>query len=184
MSGVHLTSTAKIILGFLRFRPRSGYDIKHAVEVSTRFFWGASFGQIYPELKRLESAGLIEVEQTAERRRKVYRLTPAGERALTEWLQGDYGELFQYRDEGMLRLFFSDLVDPETALENVRGMREWRERLLEFFRVEIEPQAQEDADAGASFPLRALHLGLAMLEAQSEWLGTLEGELEGELKAR
>ena len=184
MSGVGLTPTAKIILGFLRFRPRSGYDIKRAVEVSTQFFWGASFGQIYPELKRLERAGLVEVQQLAERRRKVYRLTVAGEEALLEWLQGEHGELFQYRDEGMLRLFFSDLVDAETALENVRGMREWRVRLLEFFRAEIEPHAQEDADEGARFPLRALQLGLAMLEAQSEWLGNLERELRGELKAR
>jgi PadR family transcriptional regulator AphA len=184
MSRVALTPTAKIILGFLRFRPRSGYDIKQSVEVSTQFFWGASFGQIYPELKRLEGAGLVEVEQVAERRRKVYRLTPAGEEALVEWLRGDHGELFQYRDEGLLRLFFSDLVDAETALANVRGMREWRERLVAFFRAEIEPHAQEDADVGARFPLRALHLGLAMLEAQSEWLAGLERELEGELKAR
>src|SRR5215208_7424151 len=104
MSIVYLTPTQKIILGFLRFRPRSGYDLKKSVEVSTQFFWGASFGQIYPELKRLERAGLIEVEQIAERRRKVYRLTAAGERALAEWLRGEHGALFQYRDEGLLRL--------------------------------------------------------------------------------
>ena len=184
MSIAYLTPTQKIILGFLRFRPRSGYDIKKSVEVSTQFFWGASFGQIYPELKRLESAGLVEVEQIAERRRKVYRLTTAGERALVEWLRGDYGELFQYRDEGLLRLFFSDLLDAQTALANVRGMREWRERLVEFLRAEIEPHAQEDADVGARFPLRALHLGLAMLKAQADWLENLEGELESELRAR
>ena len=49
-----LSPTAKIILSFLRLRPRSGYDIRQAVSVSTQFFWGASFGQIYPELRRLE----------------------------------------------------------------------------------------------------------------------------------
>jgi PadR family transcriptional regulator AphA len=177
MSDVKLTPTAKIILGFLRFRPRSGYDIKQAVEISTRFFWGASYGQIYPELQRLQSAGLVEVEQLAERRRKVYRLTPAGEEALAEWLRGDYGEYFQYRDEGMLRLFFSDFVDEEAALENVRRMRAWREEVLGFLRAEIAPYAQEDTDAGMPFPLRALDLGLAMLEAQRDWLAALEREL-------
>jgi PadR family transcriptional regulator AphA len=177
MSRVELTPTAKIILGFLRFRPRSGYDIKQSVELSTRFFWGASYGQIYPELQRLESAGLVEVEQVAERRRKVYRLTAAGERALGDWLRGDHGDLFQYRDEGMLRLFFSDFVDAESALENVRRMRAWREEALAFLRAEIEPHAQEDADEGLPFPLRALELGLAMLEAQRDWLAALEDEL-------
>jgi DNA-binding PadR family transcriptional regulator len=177
MSRVELTPTAKIILGFLRFRPRSGYDIKQAVEISTRFFWGASYGQIYPELQRLERAGLVEVEQVAERRRKVYRLTAAGEQALVEWLGGDEGDLFQYRDEGMLRLFFSDFVDAATALENVRRMRAWRDEVLAFLRAEIEPHAQEDTEAGLPFPLRALHLGLAMLEAQRDWLADLEREL-------
>ena len=41
---------------------RSGYDIKKAIDIATRFFWSASFGQIYPELKRLQKAGLVEVE--------------------------------------------------------------------------------------------------------------------------
>ena len=177
MSRVALTPTAKIILGFLRFRPRSGYDIKQSVELSTRFFWGASYGQIYPELQRLERAGLVEVEQVAERRRKVYRLTAAGERALVEWLRGDEGDLFQYRDEGMLRLFFSDFVDGESALENVRRMRAWRDEVLAFLRAEIQPHAQEDAEEGLPFPLRALQLGLAMLEAQRDWLVDLEREL-------
>src|SRR5215210_891064 len=49
-----------VVLGLLRHGPRSGYDIKVAVDGSTRFFWAASYGQIYPELKRLEGARLIE----------------------------------------------------------------------------------------------------------------------------
>jgi len=173
----NLSPTAKIILAFLRFRPRSGYDIKQSVEISTQFFWGASFGQIYPELRRLEQAGLLEVESEGRRGRKVYRLTTAGERELDDWLRGDSG-LFQYRDEGLLRLFFSDLIDPETALENVRRMREWREQAVAFFRSQLEPHAQEDADLGARFPLRALEFGTAWLEAQAAWLAELEAELE------
>ena len=40
--------------------PKSGYEIKGLVDRSTRFFWAASYGQIYPELRRLSDAGLIE----------------------------------------------------------------------------------------------------------------------------
>jgi PadR family transcriptional regulator AphA len=181
----NLSPTAKIILGFLRFRPRSGYDIKQAVEISTQFFWGASYGQIYPELRRLEERGLVEVEASAEsgRRRTVYRLTTGGRRALAEWLEGE-SELFQYRDEGLLRLFFSDFGDPETALTNVRRMREWRDQAVTFFRSQIEPFAKEDSELGYRFPLRALEFGAAWLEAQRAWLADLERELEGELKGR
>ena len=176
-----LSPTAKVILGFLRFRARSGYDIKQAVEVSTRFFWGASFGQIYPELKRLERGGLVEVEETSEegRRRRVYALTAAGRRAFEDWLASDGDAwVFQYRDEGVLRLFFSDFAAPEEALANVRRMREWREQALEFFRAQISPHAQEDVELGYTFPARALEFGLVMLEAQAAWLRELESELD------
>jgi DNA-binding PadR family transcriptional regulator len=180
-----LSPTAKVILGFLRFRPRSGYDIKRSVELSTQFFWGASFGQIYPELGRLERAGLVEVDHSAEtgRRRKVFRLTRAGERAFDEWLRSD-SELFQYRDEGLLKLFFGDLVDLEAVLDNVRRMRVWREEALVFFRTQIEPHAQEDAEAGHPFPHLALQYGIAMLEGQAAWLAAAERDLEARLTAR
>jgi DNA-binding PadR family transcriptional regulator len=50
---MELTHTAYVVLGMLRHEPRSGYEIKTVVDKSTRFFWAASYGQIYPELKRL-----------------------------------------------------------------------------------------------------------------------------------
>jgi len=45
--------TGYVILGMLRNQPRSGYEIKQAVDNSTGFFWAASYGQIYPELRKL-----------------------------------------------------------------------------------------------------------------------------------
>ena len=43
----------------LKLGRRTGYEIKSLVDVSTRFFWAASYGQIYPELARLEELGLV-----------------------------------------------------------------------------------------------------------------------------
>ena len=79
-----------VVLGLLSLGPRSGYDIKTVVDRSTRFFWAASYGQIYPELRRLEEDGLIEGENAPRggRGRRVYKLTKAGREALTEWLLG------------------------------------------------------------------------------------------------
>ena len=172
-----LSPTAKIILGFLRFRPRSGYDIKQSVEISTQFFWGASFGQIYPELRRLEEAGLVEVESEGGRGRKVYRLTTAGERDARRLVPRTTASCSSIATRALLRLFFSDLTDPSTALDNVRRMREWREQAVAFFRAQIEPHAQEDVELGYRFPQRALEFGIAWLDAQAEWLAELEREL-------
>src|SRR2546423_6284987 len=81
MGGMTLTPTARVVLGMLRLGKRTGYEIKQLVDVSTRFFWAASYGQIYPELKRLEDIGLIEGTDAATggRQRRGYSPTQAGE---------------------------------------------------------------------------------------------------------
>ena len=56
---MELSATGKVILGMVAAKPRSGYEIKQLIDRSARFFWAASYGQIYPELKKLEDAGLI-----------------------------------------------------------------------------------------------------------------------------
>ena len=66
-----LTPTARVILGMLKLGVGTGYDIKRIIDGSTRFFWTASYGQIYPELKRLRKAGLVTARQ--EPRGKVKR---------------------------------------------------------------------------------------------------------------
>src|SRR6478735_6902364 len=111
------TSVTPVILGLLALGPRSGYEIKTTVDRSTRFFWAASYGQIYPELRRLESEGLVKGEDVPNggRQRRVYSLTAAGRVALVEWLHG-LTVTIEYRDESLLRLFFSDALPREEAL--------------------------------------------------------------------
>ena len=54
------TAVTWAVLGLLAHSPRSGYDINRNVDRTIRHFWAASYGQIYPELRRLEVAGWIE----------------------------------------------------------------------------------------------------------------------------
>ena len=90
-----LNPTAYVILGFVRNEPRSGYEIKALVDNSTRFFWAASYGQIYPELKRLSEAGLIvgSDSPTGGRKRTVYEITADGEEELRAWLRQEPRDL-------------------------------------------------------------------------------------------
>ena len=120
-----LGKTAYVILGMLKLGRRTGYEIKALVDVSTRFFWAASYGQIYPELARLEKQGLVkgEVDRTNGRRPKAYELTAAGERALHEWLTSDDPLHIELRHEGALKFFFSDALTPEEQLDQLRRIR-------------------------------------------------------------
>jgi PadR family transcriptional regulator AphA len=127
-----------VVLGLLSLGPRSGYDIKTVVDRSTRFFWAASYGQIYPELRRLEDEGLIEGEDAPRggRGRRVYKLTKAGREALAEWLLGPTVTI-EYRDESLLRLFFADALPREQALLLLEGRKRGHEEFVQILR-EIE----------------------------------------------
>ena len=128
-----MNAVTPVLLGLLWHKPRSGYDIKAVVDRSTRFFWAASYGQIYPELKRLEEEGLVEGEDRPNggRSRRVYTLKPAGREALVEWLMSPTGPAIEMRDESLLRLFFADAVPREQALMLIEGRKRGHEEFLE-----------------------------------------------------
>ena len=54
------SQTAYVILGLLSIESRqSGYDMRRTIQGSVGYFWGESYGQIYPTLRRLTAEGLI-----------------------------------------------------------------------------------------------------------------------------
>ena len=171
---------AYLILGMLRIGARSGYDVKAAVDASTRFFWTISPAQIYPTLRRLEQAGLARgrSEPRGRRPRRIYELTPKGERALIEWLRRDEPLTWELRDSGTLKLFFADALEPAEAAELLAAIRRRSERTLERFRHEIQPAAEAfAAGAGIACPAMSLGLGIAVHEAMVEACRELEREV-------
>ena len=173
----NLSPTARVILGMLRLGARTGYDIKQTIEYSTRFFWNASYGQIYPELRRLEESGLVESEPEpgSARKRTLYTLTSAGEQALLDWLTGP-GDLFDMRDEALLKLFFGDLLTPEQVLANLRRRRDSFESVLELLR-EIDARRVEE-ESELVYTAKALHYGIDLVQWMVGWYEQAERELE------
>jgi PadR family transcriptional regulator AphA len=129
------TAVTWALLGLLGVKPMSGYDIKRAVDRTIRHFWAASYGQIYPELKRLEEAGWIAGKDADRggRSRRVYRITAAGRRQLDGWLHG-YETRIEMRDESLLRLFFADVLPPDEALGLLAARREGYRMMLGYLR--------------------------------------------------
>ena len=119
------TAVTWAVLGLVAMEPRSGYDVKRIIDRSVRHFWAASYGQIYPELRRLEAAAWIEGDDAPRggRSRRVYRITPDGRRALQAWLHANETRI-ELRDESLLRLFFADTLPHDHALALLRGRRE------------------------------------------------------------
>jgi PadR family transcriptional regulator AphA len=172
-----LSGIAPVILGFLSWGPRSGYAIKQIVDHSTRFFWAASYGSIYPQLRRLEEERLIEGAEspTGARQRKIYRLTPAGREALEEWLRGA-GSGWELRDAGLLRIFFAAALTPEEAIEAVREHRAEHERTLTVLRA-----VRDDATRPkGGYPALVLEYGIGLHEWIADWSRKTEERLVAE----
>ena len=175
-----MNAVTPVMLGLLSLGPRTGYDIKTVVDRSTRFFWAASYGQIYPELRRLESEGLVEGEDAPKggRSRRVYRITKAGRDALRDWLLGSTVTI-EYRDESLLRLFFADALPREEALLLLEGRRRGHEQYLEVLRAIAALPGGKDPD----FVDLVLRWGIEFNEWGAQWCEKHLKRLRSETKA-
>lgn len=171
-----LSPTAYVILGMVRWEPRSGYEIKALVDNSTRFFWAASYGQIYPELKRLAEAGLIVGvdSPTGGRKRTVYEITADGEEELKAWLRRP-PETFEMREEGLLKLFFAGALPREEAVEILRAMRAHREAAAAQLRAIQELKDEKEMED--PFPMIVLRGGIEFTEWFVDWCERMEAEI-------
>ena len=168
--------TESVILGLLSVEGnQSGYDLRKTIQGSVGFFWGESFGQIYPTLKRMAGEGLIVANGGASsdgeggRQRQLYSLTEAGRARLTEWLAKPYRD-DPPRDEFLLKLFFGGVVAPSVSTEHVRAFREKNLRLLatleELGRLGRERNGDHPQFA---FWMLTLTAGVAQVRAGLEW---------------
>lgn len=126
------------VLGLLHEAPMHGYELRKRLHDTLGAFRALSCGTLYPTLRRLLRAGLIEEEPDASatrgwgrRARRVYRITAAGERRFAE-LVGDCGP--QSCDDtafGVHMAFFS------------RTPAEVRLRILEARRRRVEERRED-----------------------------------------
>src|SRR5262245_22506428 len=97
------------ILGFLNYRPMTGYDIEQWMEASTGHFWYARISQVYTTVKQMESkefwASQVE-RQEGKPDRRVYTITQAGRDDLLQWLGETIVEPEIKKDTLLLKLFF------------------------------------------------------------------------------
>jgi DNA-binding PadR family transcriptional regulator len=174
---MQLNGIAPVILGFLSWGPRSGYAIKQIVDRSTRFFWAASYGSIYPQLRRLEEEGLIEGAEnpTGARQRKIYKLTPAGRQALETWLRAA-GTSWELRDAGLLRVFFASALPPDEGIDAVRELGAEHEKTVAALR---DVRDNPDRTRGG-YPELVLEFGIGLHEWAVEWAKRTEERLAAE----
>jgi DNA-binding PadR family transcriptional regulator len=103
-----------LCLGVLTEGDKSGYEIKRCFEEAFSHFFVAGFGSIYPALAELSRSGLVtceNVEQEGRPDKKVYSLTPAGERLLIDELLMTPPR-HKVRSEFLVLMYFAHLLPP------------------------------------------------------------------------
>lgn len=94
-------STEMLVLALLEERRRHGYEIAALIEARSGGLLQMHAASLYPLLYRLERRGLVVgrwVEEPGERRRRFYRLTPAGRSALAAHRRS-WRDLFRALDQ-------------------------------------------------------------------------------------
>jgi DNA-binding PadR family transcriptional regulator len=154
-----LTAVSYVVLALLeQAGETTPYELKR-IAASLSGFWDLRHDQVYREPERLAAAGLVsERREETGRRRRRFRLTAAGRRALEDWRANPTAEFTELRDPGLLQLFFG--ADPERLSELQLAAHE--ARLAEY--EQLAKQLTADAPLGVR---RALNAGLGH---EREWV--------------
>ncbi|MHA6668442.1 PadR family transcriptional regulator [Homoserinimonas sp. A447] len=127
------------LLALLRAGPLSGYELKKQFSLSVGHVWHAPDSQIYPELRKMESEGLVEAEVQARGERGIRRLyhqTNDGERAFLDWMQSPL-EYSRVRDPAHLRAAYLEATTPDAARSFLKAHVEQWEYELEQWESEL-----------------------------------------------
>lgn len=162
-----------VMLGMLSHESLTGYEIKKRIDASLRYFWGASYGSIYPALDDLVANGLATADNGSDggRNRVVYTITESGHEYLRTWLRMpvDKDEL---RYETLLKLFFGGEVGEEETLKHLTAFEEKISRELPVLKSAVNTLGGvQDTDGDHLYFLLSAMFGQKVYSAYLEWCG-------------
>ncbi len=141
------------ILGVLSLAPVHGYDVWRYLKDHLGAVWQLGRSQVYGLLAQMERNGLVRherVDQTNLPARKVFSLTPEGQRVIDQWIQEPVRRVRDFRLEFPTKFHFAQACSTELARELVRVQvktclekRAYLERAMTRSQSDIERQIFE-----------------------------------------
>ena len=169
-----LTTTEGVILGLLAEGERSGYDLLKRAEASVAHMWSPAKSQLYAVLPRLVDAGLAKrrnVRQQGRPDKQLYKSTPAGKRAVREWLEHAAPRTW---DELLLKVFFAKLVSRAALMQQLEDYRAVQVEQLEEYKAIEREIGRKPASRYGYLTLR---YGLELIPGRLAWLDLAVKEL-------
>jgi DNA-binding PadR family transcriptional regulator len=173
-----LPGTAWALLGLLSFgREMSGYDLKKWADSSLAFFyWSPAPSQIYAELRRLESLGLVasRAEPGDNRKKRLFRISPAGDNALRTWLAESDPGVPVLKHGTAMRVWLGHLVEPSRLRSLVEEHRQQMSELAD----RASDAAGRGQELGFTYPAVVIRWSARYYEAQAELAAELLTDLD------
>ncbi|MCH3918808.1 MAG: PadR family transcriptional regulator [Spirochaetia bacterium] len=169
-----------VILGLLSHEELSGYAIKKLIDTELSYFWGASYGSIYPTL-----AGLVDRELATRRtgsdngRNKwLYAITGEGHQYLQQWLLQPICK-DELRYETLLKLFFGNEVGADQTVSHIRAFRKKFKKELADLLLAEQVLEKILGDETHRYYLLTVRFGIKSYRAYLEWCDEAEAMLQG-----
>ncbi len=172
-----------VLLGFLMYMPMSGYQMKQTMANTTANFLDASFGSIYPALKRLEGKALVTGEDRVEGGKFIrrYSMTQSGREAFLDWLRQP-AEVTRASNNHLAKLFFYGHLDQETREQHYRHYirsSELEQAKLRELATLVEPHADAYQFATLTWGIKYYQFLQECYQSLLEQSGASNAQLEG-----
>lgn len=175
----------KIILGYLKNKELTAYDIKKGMEKSTNFFYSGSLGSINPALKKLESSRHLTCRETVENHRvkKYYAITEKGKQKYFDWLVEPIN-IGRIKEQALVRLFFLGDLEKQKQGDLIEGyLYELNTIKNDFKQLKKEVGKKiipKEYKSKAKFQLATLDFGLAYYTFTHKWFSELLINIQNE----
>jgi DNA-binding PadR family transcriptional regulator len=164
------------ILGFLSFKPLSGYDLKKAFDQSVQHFWPANQSQIYRTLADLKDEGLVEQEVIEREERldmKVYHITATGREELHRWLSTPL-QPADFREPILIQVYFGGRLSDDEFIRllqhEIRTIEERLDIYNSIYKKYQEKLKTHEDPRSLFLSVTTLEYGILSNQAALEWL--------------
>lgn len=170
-----------VILGFLYDEPMTGYDIKQKMENSVSYFFDASFGAIYPALRKMEKEGLVDkqvIPQEGKPNKNLFVITESGKKQFQHYLESPINPTIT-RSDILIRVFFGRFTTKENIKQWLEEEREKSQamydnltRIADLFGADMEHHKRFTLEFG----IRQAEMILGLIDEELIKLNEQKGE--------
>lgn len=174
----HTLTVELALLGLLRAAPRHGYEIYQELTDPAGLWaiWRMKQSQLYAMLAMLEAEGLatatVQPQETARPPRKMFTLTPAGQKAFKHWVRSPVPNPREVRLDFLLKLYFARREGIAVARQLISAQRDLCQSRLAEERAKAKQISDTQTDAWLFSQFR-----IEQMKALLNWLQTCEKQL-------